>query len=92
MDNTTGKSVAVDAVERFEIKHSIQLEEAVTTYNGTLFRFNDHYGYYLEEIQFDLDTNQPVGRIKQWHDEQTDAAIEGIIPFQEYRDYCGSEK
>ena len=92
MESTTGKSMDVDVVVRFEAKQGVELEEAVTTHNGTLFRFNDHYGYYLHEIKFDIETNQPVGRIKQWHDEQTDAAIEGIIPFQEYRDYCGSEE
>ena len=92
MESTTGKSMDVDVVVRFEAKQGVELEEAVTTHNGTLFRFNDHYGYYLHEIKFDIETNQPVGRINKWHDEQTDAAIEGIIPFQEYRDYCGSEE
>jgi serine protease inhibitor len=92
MESTTGKSMDVDVVVKFEAKQGVELEEAVTTHNGTLFRFNDHYGYYLHEIKFDIETNQPVGRIKKWHDEQTDAAIEGIIPFQEYRDYCGSEE
>lgn len=91
MESTTGKSMDVGIVMRFEAKQGVELEEVITTVDGELFRFNDHYGYYLHEIKFDIDTNQPVGKIKKWHDEQTDAAIEGIVPFQHYRDYCGSE-
>jgi hypothetical protein len=82
----------VSIIKRFELKHNVELEEVVNTADGELFRFDDLYGYYLHEIKYDLDTNQPVGRIKDWQDQQTDAAIEGIVPFQHYRDYCANKE
>jgi hypothetical protein len=80
--------MAVELIKQFERKHNVRLHEVVDTHAGQLFRFDDLYGFYLHEIKYDLDTAQPVGRIKAWADQQIDDSIEGIMPPIHYQDYC----
>ena len=76
--------VAQAYVLLFEKKQDLVFSEWVGGHVGELACFNEWYYLKLDDIRYDIDTEQPTERITDWFDK----CVEDKKTIDDYRDYC----
>lgn len=76
--------VAQAYVLLFEKKQGLKFDFWVAGHIGELACFNDWYYLKLDDIRYDIDTEQPKERITYWFDK----CVEDKKMIDDYRDYC----
>lgn len=76
--------VAQAYVLLFEKKQELEFTGWVGGHIGELACFNEWYYLNLDDIRYDIDTEQPKERITEWFDK----CVEDKKMIDDYRDYC----
>lgn len=82
------ENICAEYIELFCQKHEIECDGWVGDQVGGLASFIQQYFFSLNDIVFDLNTNQPVGLILKWQDDGVEAHFKnpksGSINFYSY--------
>ena len=77
------KHVVVEYVKQFEKKHDLVFEYWLGDQKiGTIAKFGKYY-FEFNIIRFDLESDQPKGKIKKWHD-----LVDANLEEMDYESYC----
>lgn len=78
--------VCNEYVSKFCEKQDVDLDFWVSNEVGSVACFNSDFFFGMDEIRFDMDTNQPVGLIFKWQNDSIDAHFrnEDTINYYSY--------